>query len=187
MKALLEFLSDVEVIVAYNAVFDKTVFEAELIRCGIPVPAFTWICAMTDVKFEDHYRCKQLSHLALDHGITVNPDALHGALGDCHLLCELLAKRGANIEEMVAYNREPWIFLIAELEKPWGNTEALAKKQQAEAKADNYSWERPRGFPDSHFPKKWCKAVKQSQLEFEKEKKFSFKREVAKTRAEENV
>jgi len=159
-----------DVVIAYNAKFDREVLEKECERQGVELPKINWLCGLEDIEWEPHFRCKQLSHLCLDHGIEVDPSKLHGALADCYLFSELMERRKTKVEDMIAFRDDPWVVLAACMPK-------FDPELNEAAKADNYNWQTPRG-TDLVFPKRWCKRVKQRYLETEKQKKLPFQREV---------
>jgi hypothetical protein len=167
-------------VMAYNAQFDRTVLEKECERHGIKLPTIDWICALTDVHYPSYYRCRQLAHIALDHGITVDPKTTHGALADVCLVRDLLEVGGYSYRDVINYRDDPWVYMKAELPKPWGKDAELAKVLQAEAKADGYGWQTAKGTDKPTFEKMWVKRVKLSQLEQEKTKKLNFLRSLIK-------
>lgn len=164
-----------DVVMAYNADFDRSIFENECKRQGVNLPHLNWVCAMRDVEYEDFYRCKQLSHLCFDHGIHVA--GAHDAASDTEAVAKLLNHRGVRMADILAYRDDPWVYMRADLPKPWGPTEKIAKRMQAAAKEDGYGWQVCRGTDAPIFEKTWVKRVKKKQFEYEKEKKLIFKRE----------
>jgi inhibitor of KinA sporulation pathway (predicted exonuclease) len=151
---------------AYNASFDRGVFEASCRRLGLKFPVRPWVCALKDVPYPEHYTCRKMSHLALDHGITVYPGKLHRALGDVELMLELLRVSGYKWEDMLRRSMEPVVFLQALIPPPWEDN-GIGK---AKAKEAGYSFETPRGF-EVKFPRLWVKAVRLSDVskEFERQ------------------
>lgn len=160
---------------AYNAAFDRAIYEAEATRQGVALYEHKWFCALQDVQYEDFYRCRQLSHLCFDHGIPAF--SAHDAASDTRAVAELLAHRGETIEKILAYRDDPWVYMKALLPKPWGPGEAAAKELQAVAKKDGYSWQTAKGTDAPVFEKSWVKRVKRMDFEAEKAKKLPFKRE----------
>jgi len=159
-------------LMAYNAEYDRTVWEQECIRQKVPFPTTPWLCAYSDVPYPDYYRCRQLSHLALDHGIKVDPEALHGALGDVRLMGQLLSRGGYTLEKILEYKQEPWVYMKAVFNAFGPGGQELKEA----AKADGYGWQQCRGDTVT-FMKTWVKRVKLSKFEEEKARTLPFKRE----------
>ena len=178
LEEIVSLLDTCDLVIAYNAVFDSRIFGMEFARqySRSEVPRLNWACALSDVAYEDFYRCRQLSHICLDHGIYV-PNA-HGAKADVEAVRTLMEHRGLTRLLIEEYRDEPWVYMTALLPKPWGKTELVAKELQKAAKEDGYSWQTCRGTAEPVFTKKWVKRVKSSLFEEEKAKKMPFKREV---------
>ncbi len=161
---------------AYNAAFDRAIFENEAKRQKLELYKHEWFCALVDVQYEDYYRCKQLAHLCFDHGIPAF--AAHDASSDTRAVANLLAHRGETMGRILQFQSDPWVYMKALLPKPWGPGEAAAKELQAAAKKDGYSWQTCKGTDLPVFEKSWVKRVKQMDFEREKSKVMPFKREV---------
>lgn len=162
--------------VAYNAKFDRSVFEAEVKRLGIenfPEIKYllntTWVCAMVDVESNYLKKCWKLSHLALDYGLDVDPRVLHRAVNDVNLTRRLLAYISCTAQKLAAFNATPWIYVKAKVRKPWedgGESTTLAK-------AAGYAWQTAKGDSDSRvFEKTWVKKVKTNKYEEELTRPF---------------
>lgn len=165
------YLEKADHVMAFNMGFDRAFLEAECARQGITLPPISWLCAMNNVEYAEHYRCKQLSHLALDHGVSVDPSVTHGAMADCELVLALLKKGNYTLSDMLAYRDDPDVVLAAVMPK-------FDKAMNEAAKLAGYAWESPRGKPDLKFAKRWVKTTKQKNLEKEKNKQLAFKVEV---------
>jgi DNA polymerase III epsilon subunit-like protein len=178
MQELWDFLNahTVNYLVAHNSDFDRVVLESELARHGITSLAGKWICTIKDVPYDTKYRCKILSHLALDHGIDVDPSALHRAMGDVTLLISLLTNGGYSLEEILTNMSEPWVYLKAEIKPPWEDNGA----GKDAARADGYSWQKDMRWGDGapSFPKTWVKRIKRNTLDTEKLKTVPFIRRI---------
>jgi DNA polymerase III subunit epsilon len=145
-------IGQAQYVIAYNKQFDEVLIAAECVRIGLPtIPAANWLCAYQDVKYEEHFKCRKLSHLALDHGIIVEPDTLHRAIGDVQLMFQLLTKRRCTIAQMLAMSQEPWAIITAQ----------VSFNDKEKAKARRYSWEK---VDDKTYPKKWVKKIKLGEL-----------------------
>jgi hypothetical protein len=167
----------IDFVLAYNNRFDRTILEKECERQGVRPKTYEWLCGLQDIPYPPHYRCKQLSHIALDHGIVVNPESLHGALADVKLFVQMMQVGGYKIEDILAYIADPWVILQAHCDiKPW---HPGGKELNDAVKADGYSWQTCKGLDEPVFDKTWVKRIKKSQLEIEKQKQLPFKRSVA--------
>lgn len=154
-----------EVIVAYNAQFDAGMVLAELKRgeyeASGELQRLTFACAMVDVESNYAYKCWKLSHLALDKGVAIDPSKLHRASDDVELMRKMLVQTGTNIQEILEYQREPWIIVRAVTTKPWEDE----GKSTNEAKKRGYSWEIAKGDPERKVhTKAWVKRVKERNL-----------------------
>lgn len=147
---LLELMKPAAFFVAHNKEFDRQVFEKAMQEylpdTGIPVKG-KWLCSYQDIQYPLHFKCKKLSHLALDHGITVRPETLHRATGDIRLMAELMRHGGYKLQDMIDYAGTPWVLIRADVS--FGNNQ-LAKDRQ-------YRW-------NPTF-KRWEKKVKKNVLE----------------------
>jgi DNA polymerase III epsilon subunit-like protein len=149
---LLTYIHSVEYVIAHNKAFDQPIFEKEA-RHFFPANEIKrkWLCSYMDVEYPAHFKCKKLSHLALDHGITVRPETLHRATGDILLMGELLAKGGYTAEQIIAYSETPWVYVRAEV--------SYARKDAA--KARGYRWQ---AVGNKNFPGAWVKMVKKNRV-----------------------
>ncbi len=175
-EALFSFgqgLDDVMHIVAYNREFDQNIVAAEvnraaagMIRAGFILTNTPWICAMKDVEANLKMKCWKLAHLALDHGIAVDPADLHRAGADVELTRKVLAKLGESPEKMLEFQRLPWAFLRALIPAPWedgGVGKGLCQKL-------GYNWETAKGTDGPKFEKAWVKRVKEKYVDEEIQK-----------------
>jgi hypothetical protein len=137
--------------VAHNAHgYDKVLLEAECKRHGIELPKIRWIDTMLDVPFPPSIgKCRRLSHLALEHGIIVDPAKLHGAKADVGLMKSIL--QTYPIVDVVKFATAPWIVLQAMVHY---DTRELAKKA-------GFGWEK---IGEKVYPKTWVKRVRDFQL-----------------------
>lgn len=171
MLAKLATPDKVKYIVAYNKGYDENLFREEVRRHGLEakeefryILSTPWLCAMVDVELNYKFKCWKLSHLALDHGIEVNPKELHRAMGDVELTRRMLNHINVTPTEMYNFQVEPWIYTKAVVEKPWldgGESTALCK-------AMGYSWEQAKGDTTGRrFEKQWVKRIKDRDYEGE--------------------
>jgi DNA polymerase III epsilon subunit-like protein len=153
---------EVEKIIAYNEEFDRNMWAAELNRQGLPIEqgmAINWACALKDHK--PNYKCKswKLMHVALDHGVPVDPSTLHRAIADVELMRQMLVASGATLDKLLAYRNSPYVYLRAKVQKPWED----GGKSTDLAKAHGFSWEKAKG--DSRvFEKTWVRRIKECDL-----------------------
>lgn len=154
--------------IAYNAAFDEGFFRPQLERTQRdtgPMLNFLrepWLCAMNDVETNAKFKCKKLSHIALDHGIVVDPSKLHRAIDDVHLMRDFLIATGKSPQDLFDYKNIPSVYLQAMIPAPWtdkGAGTTLAKKA-------GFSYERA-GYDERTFDKSWVKRVKQNKVEEE--------------------
>lgn len=155
LSKFLEYAQGAKYFIAYNAQFDKTMLNAELERLGL-FPSFEmpFLCGLKDTDYPEEYKCRKLSHLALDHGITFDPDTLHSALADINLMAALFRKGGYTLQSMIDNNTAVKIVVKADV--------TFANKDLA--KDRGYRWEK---LDDKVFPKSWVKIIKESDYEAE--------------------
>jgi hypothetical protein len=159
---LFPLMEAADVIIAHNIKFDKTVLESVCARIGLIPPKKRWLCTLTEVPYPDKYRCKQLSHLAYDHGLPMDTRVLHRAVHDVRLMLDLILTKYC-FSKILAYADEPWLYLKADIPAPWTDG---GKGKEAATKI-GYSWEKARGTEEPVFPKTWVKRVKLSQADKE--------------------
>ena len=139
-------------VVAHNGkVFDKILLETEFTRQGMPQHHLPWICTRFDMPYPAKQKCRKLSHIAVDHGILVDPSKLHSAEGDVWLMKEILKKY--DIHKVIEYAESPNIYLISSVGY---NDRQLAKDR-------GYSWETPAN-TKRFFSKSWVKCIKECEL-----------------------
>lgn len=182
LEEFLTFSQDAEYFVAHNINYDALVLAAYVEKFPDLKTAFenhpsfkmeNWICSQTHIPYPEKYRCKILTHLALDHGITLEPGAkAHSALNDISLVYQLLEIYG--VETALQYRDEPFVYIKAMIPPPWED-EGRGKD---EARKAGYSYETAKGTTEPRFPKTWVKRVKVSQFENEKKTKAAFERKV---------
>ena len=150
-------------IIAYNKDYDENLYRVEYERTfGKFADTPPWLCAMRDLEPNYQHKCWKLSHLALDHGISVDPSKLHRALADVYLMRRMLEKVGHTADQMFEFQQSPWITLQAVIPKPWDD----GGRGKDEAIKLGYSWETPKG-SDLKFDKCWVKRVKEGQVQSE--------------------
>lgn len=157
------FEADEGFLVAYNREYDEVLYNTEFERTFSQFAGHNhWVCAMRDLEVNYNFKCWKLSHLALDHGLAVDPKGLHRAIADVRLMREMLEKLAVPAEAMFEFQQMPWHVLQAVIPGPWQD----GGKGKAEAVKLGYSWETPRG-SQQKFEKCWVKQVKANQAEKE--------------------
>lgn len=154
-----------EYVIAHNEPYDKGVLKSQMVRHNLAGTLFNhkWICSLNDVEEFVGRKCRKLSHLAVDFGLTVDGSKLHGAIFDVLLLGELATKLRLNPTKMWEYRNEPTLILATPTTPPWEDN----GKDKDAAKAAGYGWER---VGDKTYPKQWVKGIKKSKLDLEKRK-----------------
>ena len=171
-----------DIVVAHNLPFDKDFLMAAFEQTGQdPGHLFLkpWVCSNADVAQHNGKRCRKLSHLAVDYGLTVDGGKLHRAVDDVLLMGAVLKAAGARADDMLAYSMDPWVYIKADTEKPWldgGASTDLARK-------DGYGWEKAPGTYGPVFSKQWVKRIKSKELENEKARQVGFSRSVIESKA----
>lgn len=170
-----EFAKGCGAYIAHSVGFEKKFLKkavVDLYRLPKPEEFFQgpWVCSKDDI---NHHgagkKCTTLSHLAVDYGCTVDGSALHRALGDVEVMGRMLKKTGKTIDEIIAYAREPWVYLKAK----------VSYNDRELAKAAGYSWEQIYGtYNGPVFEKSWVKRIKESEAESERAKECAFERVV---------
>lgn len=176
VRALAEFaekigdkLPLVDFVVAYNRDYDEVLYrtEAGRVLCGLTplgklMLDLPWLCAMRDVEENYKHKCWKLAHLALDHGVAVDPANLHRAMADVELTMKLLSRVGTTAEKMHTFQKVPWVAVQALIPAPFQDG---GKGRDLAVKA-GYSWQKARG-SDRVFEKAWVKLVKEHLVEKE--------------------
>lgn len=178
MEKVVDFLRGCDFIIAHNAAFDSAVYLNELARLDIKAEAMIWACSVLDIPYDQKkFRCKKLSHLALDHGNIVDPSTLHRAMADVELIAKIMKAGKYTPEAIMKFKVEPWVYVKACIPKPWTD----GGKGKDLAKADGYGFEKAPYTDGPVFPGAWVKRIKQSAFELEKERSVGFKREIIPT------
>lgn len=169
LPSLGDLIAEADYVLAHNRKFDQVVYEATCQRLGIEVkkPKVAWICTIEDVPWAKKYRCKQLAHLAFDHGIQFDRDSLHRALDDVKLLFNLITTCHMTFDQIIEYRNIPWVFIFLNgVAAPWkdgGISNAQAKKLK-------FGWKKAPGTDGPEFEGRWVKRVKETQVNEEKAK-----------------
>lgn len=156
LTMLAPILKEVDILCAYNAVYDRTVMKRCYTHAGMEMPDLPWICAYSDWPYPKRMRCGQLSHRALDHGIKMDGRKLHRALADVTLMWDILDRYDPKV--VLEYWGTPWVYAVAEVPKPWTDQ----GRGRDAAKAAGFGWEAAPG-DDRKFPLKWVKRLKNNE------------------------
>jgi DNA polymerase III epsilon subunit-like protein len=157
---IITMMEKADLVVAHNKAFDETVFRSTCQLLGAPVPDKRWLCTLSEVPYPEKYTCKKLSHLAWEHDLPVDRSKLHRADYDVEVMLMLLEEY--DLDKVLAYANEPWVYLQAVFPAPW--TDGGVGK--AKAQKMRFGWEKAHG-DDRIFTKAWVKRVKQSKVEDE--------------------
>ena len=166
-------VKDCSYFLAHNKNFDKDFFNAEVDRttlrdCGSlefqQMLQKPWICSAEDVPHPKNFKSWKLQHLAVDHGVMVDPSKQHRALADVLLMGKMMAAGGFKVQDIVDNMNEPWVYLKASIPAPWDD----GGKGKTAAQARGYKWEKFYHTDPQNFPKTWVKKVKQKEVESER-------------------
>lgn len=155
-----------DIIFAHKKSFDQVVFESTCKALGLKFPVRPWVCTLTEFPWPEKFTCKKLGHLAFEHGLFDPPlpgyapdfdrKELHRAGDDAKLLLTLIFKK-YDVTDVLAYAKEPWVYLRADVIKPWtdgGVSSGFAKQL-------GFMFERCKGTDGPSFPRMWVARVKQ--------------------------
>lgn len=150
---LVKLMKRATAIVAHNGKgFDKPVLEAEAARYGITIPELPWIDTTSDVPYPKSIETRKLKFLGPEHGF-LNPYA-HRAVFDVLTMLKVMAQY--DFQGVFKLSKEPDVLVRAMIRKPFGPTEAVGKKEVADAKARGYRFDKALGDV-------WVKRIKESQ------------------------
>lgn len=157
---------------AHNKSFDEQVFKSELARHRDQLSSelysklleLKWICSLRDIKWDAKYKCKKLSHLALDVGVTVDPSTLHRAGGDVRLLIQLLKHARINILELVGLSKIPLVIVKAMVPSPFG-VRGDGGKGKDKAKECGFGWQKAPGTDGPELKNSWLKQVRENEIQ----------------------
>ena len=165
LPKVLYLIQESDYVMAYNKSFDEVLLRKSCEKLLLPVPSTPWLCAFTDIPYDEMYRCKQLSHLAWEHGVDVDRTLLHRATYDVQIMLQL-ALNYYGLGKIIDYAKDPWVFIQALIPKPWDD----GGKGKDQARAQGYGWQTARGTDGPVFDKMWVKRVKGSRVEDEQKK-----------------
>jgi DNA polymerase III epsilon subunit-like protein len=160
---------------AHNAVFDQGFFQWEMKRYKEMLTGvydmktlqrlfdLQWICSIQDISHPEKFKCKKLSHLALDYGMAIDPKTLHRAFDDVVLLANMLAHVDINWNTTAERLKMPWLVVRAMVPKPWEDNGAGKDK----AASLGFRWE---NLGDKKYDKMWVKKIKEVDIKSESEK-----------------
>ena len=133
--------------VGHNAnVFDRLFLEEAYRRNGMTLAEKPWIDTLTDIKFSESIKTRNLKHLAAEHNFL--PGFSHRAVFDVLTMLKILGQY--DLDAVIARAAEPMVYVQAMVD--------FANNQKA--KDFSFRWN-----PDS---KRWWKGMKQSDFEAEK-------------------
>lgn len=144
LGGLLRLARSAQCIVAHNARFDKSFFDALCFKYSGEFIK-DWVCTVSDIEYPDTCKHKNLTNLAGEHDF-VNPFK-HRALFDVLTMLRILSHY--NINDVLSNARQPKVLLRA----------LVSFDDKDKAKAAGYQW---RG--DQRL---WLKEVRQDKVEQE--------------------
>ncbi len=162
LASLMPLMMDADYIFAHKVAFDKGVLFANCERLGIILPEKPWICTLSDFPWPPRCTSKKLGHLAYDHDIPHDRKNLHRALDDVKLMMELVFKYDP--EKVIAYAKEPWVYLHADIFGPWLGKGGDGGVQKGIAQGLGFSWEKVKGMEEPVFSKKWVSRCKEHEV-----------------------
>lgn len=155
LEKLSRLMCKVEAVVAHNgAGFDKIVLEAESARHDIWFPPTPWVDTLTDLPYPARIETRKLEFLAPSHGF-LNPFS-HRAMFDAMAMMKIMAHY--NWDEVLATSKIPNVRVRAVINKPFGKTEEIGKREVEQAKARGYRFEKADG------EGLWIKRMKENQV-----------------------
>lgn len=167
-----------EYFVAHNKGFDEVLFKKEMARVftePLEMLNIPWLCTMTELPHPERYKCRKLSHLALDYGVGIPyPSSLHRADQDVLLMGKMLKAGFYTVQSFLNFKNTKWVYIHADIVKPWVD----GGEQKDEAKKLGYSWERVQGMEEPYFKNMWIKRVAEKDLLKEKDKDCPFPRRI---------
>lgn len=160
---VLDLYRRADCIVAYSLPFDKLVFERAVVKLGLNFEAREWVDALHDVPYPAKFRCRKLSHLALDHRIPMDGYSTHRALDDVLIMLELIRKYFP-FENILENKRKPSVVIRAVVPHP----KADGGRGKDAAKAAGFRWQDPGDPTGRVFELCWVKIVKEDQIDAER-------------------
>jgi len=150
----------VQAMLAHNAPFDKGFVDMELAIIN-EILGLPWMCTWKDIQHPAKFKCKKLSHLALDYGIAIDPKELHRATADVDLMIDMVKAAGVDFEYLFQRSQVPDVTIRACIPSPFGpgGDGGVGKDKAASL---GFRWQGDR--------KIWTKTVKEDQLDIEKER-----------------
>lgn len=109
-----DLISSCDAIVAHSASFDRYFMQDVIEDWGISIEYKPWICTMRDVDWPKKTKHRNLSSIALAHGVPLV--AAHRALTDVDILARLLTRvseTGTDIEELMVRAMRPKVLVEA--------------------------------------------------------------------------
>jgi DNA polymerase III subunit epsilon len=144
---LLEMAASATAVAAHNGSrLDQPMFEAELRRQDAPAPSLPWIDTCLDVPFPPHITTRKLAYLGAEHGF-LNPFS-HRAVFDVLTMFRILT--AYPIAPILDSARQPIVMCVAQ---------GMAERAEAPKK---------RGYRWRAATRRWTKALRQGQADWEK-------------------
>jgi DNA polymerase III alpha subunit (gram-positive type) len=141
--------------IAHNKSFDEKFYVQTLKKFGL-YSDIPWLCTIEDFEHPEKFKCRKLSHLALDYGIAIDPSKLHRASADVAILVKMLEIIKPNFSQMLSDLKLPSIKVRAIIPKPWEDDKIGSTK----ASKCGFKWD----------GKMWVKNIKEKNYQTEKDK-----------------
>jgi DNA polymerase III epsilon subunit-like protein len=132
--------------VAHNAEFDRGFIEAAYRRHGMTMVELPWLDSMSDVRFPESIKTRNLKHLAAEHNFL--PGFSHRSLFDVMTMLKIM--ESYDLEAIIARSKEPMVYVQAN----------VTFSDNQKAKDFKFRW--------APKQKIWWKQMKASDLEEEK-------------------
>ena len=153
LSRLVSYMNEVDYIVAHNGnFFDKPFLYRWSCDHEVEIPDKPWLDTRDDVPYPKHYRYRNLTYLAAEHGF-INPFP-HAALFDAMAMMKVLSHY--DINEVIKRFKTPWVVIRAD----------VSFERKDEAKKLGYQWQKA---GDKTYTKCWVKRVKEFELEQERQ------------------
>lgn len=166
IEVLHPIMETADYMAAHNASYDRKVYGYECLRLEIKPIKRPWICTMRDIRWPKKFRCKQLSHMAVDLGVPMDERKLHRALDDTLLMKDLIEYSDFTWGEIIEYYEKPKVVIQAQVPKPFGRDGDGGVGKDA-AKAQGYNW--CAEWDGITYDMMWTKQVPMDEFEQEKD------------------
>ncbi len=155
-------LAEADIVLVHNEGFDREVLESTARLLDVKLPEKEWLCTLRNFPWKEGLTCHKLGHLGWEHGLDFPAASLHRAYKDVELMMALVAQY--DFDEVLAYAREPWVFLKADCLPPWQGRGGDGGVQVGIAKTLGFTYEKVYGSDLVNIPKTWVSRTKKKNL-----------------------